>query len=97
MVNVPKLWLSTSGGLRASFGSLVFPAWETSLFRGEPFNVIKGTGFARDEQSGFLLFFSNGSPEANADLVILGDPKTQWEWFFGLHVCLQRFHFKCNA
>jgi TonB-linked SusC/RagA family outer membrane protein len=45
---------------------------------GEPFNVIKGTGFARDEQSGLPIILSNGLQKPTADLVILGDPNPKW-------------------
>jgi hypothetical protein len=45
---------------------------------GEPFNVIKGTGFARDEQTGQPVILSNGLQKPTSDLVILGDPNPKW-------------------
>jgi TonB-linked SusC/RagA family outer membrane protein len=45
---------------------------------GEPFNVIKGIGFERDEQTGQPVILSNGLQKPTADLVILGDPNPRW-------------------
>jgi TonB-linked SusC/RagA family outer membrane protein len=45
---------------------------------GQPFNVIKGTGFDRDPATGQPIILSNGVHKPSADLVILGDPNPQW-------------------
>lgn len=45
---------------------------------GEPFNVIKGIGFDRDEQTGEPIILSNGLHKPTSDLVILGDPNPRW-------------------
>ncbi|EAZ82402.1 SusC/RagA family TonB-linked outer membrane protein [Algoriphagus machipongonensis] len=45
---------------------------------GEPFNIIKGIGFARDEQSGEPIVLSDGIYQADPDLKILGDPNPAW-------------------
>ena len=45
---------------------------------GEPFNVIKGIGFDRDEQTGQPIILSNGLQKPAADLQILGDPNPRW-------------------
>jgi len=45
---------------------------------GEPFNVIKGIGFERDEQTGQPIILSNGLQKPTSDLVILGDPNPRW-------------------
>ncbi|MBN3580904.1 SusC/RagA family TonB-linked outer membrane protein [Algoriphagus aestuarii] len=45
---------------------------------GEPFNVIKGIGFARDEQTGEPIVLSDGIYKADPDLKILGDPNPRW-------------------
>jgi hypothetical protein len=45
---------------------------------GEPFNVIKGIGFERDEQTGQPIILSRGLQKPTADLVILGDPNPRW-------------------
>ncbi|TFV96152.1 SusC/RagA family TonB-linked outer membrane protein [Algoriphagus kandeliae] len=45
---------------------------------GEPFNVIKGIGFERDEQTGQPIVLSNGIYKPAADLQILGDPNPRW-------------------
>lgn len=45
---------------------------------GEPFNVIKGIGFARDEQTGLPIILSNGLQKQDPELKILGDPNPRW-------------------
>jgi TonB-linked SusC/RagA family outer membrane protein len=45
---------------------------------GQPFNVIKGTGFDRDPATGQPIILSNGVHKPSPDLVILGDPNPQW-------------------
>lgn len=45
---------------------------------GEPFNIIKGIGFERDEQTGQPIVLSNGIYKPAADLQILGDPNPRW-------------------
>jgi TonB-linked outer membrane protein, SusC/RagA family len=45
---------------------------------GEPFNVIKGIGFERDEQTGEPIILANGLHKPSADLVTLGDPNPRW-------------------
>ncbi|MCR9081232.1 MAG: SusC/RagA family TonB-linked outer membrane protein [Cyclobacteriaceae bacterium] len=45
---------------------------------GEPFNVIKGIGFERDEQTGEPIVLANGLYKPSADLVTLGDPNPAW-------------------
>ncbi len=45
---------------------------------GEPFNVIKGIGFERNEQTGQPIILSNGLHKPTSDLVILGDPNPKW-------------------
>jgi len=44
---------------------------------GEPFNVIKGTGFARDPD-GNPIVLSDGIYKADPELKILGDPNPKW-------------------
>jgi hypothetical protein len=41
---------------------------------GKPFNIIKGTGFARDEQTGQPIVLPSGDYQTAAELVELGDP-----------------------
>ncbi|WP_296701098.1 SusC/RagA family TonB-linked outer membrane protein [Algoriphagus sp.] len=45
---------------------------------GEPFNVIKGIGFERDEQTGLPIILSSGLQKQDPDLKILGDPNPRW-------------------
>jgi TonB-linked SusC/RagA family outer membrane protein len=45
---------------------------------GEPFNVIKGIGFARDEATGQPIILSNGLQKPSAEIQILGDPNPRW-------------------
>ncbi|KPQ13325.1 MAG: SusC/RagA family TonB-dependent receptor [Algoriphagus marincola HL-49] len=45
---------------------------------GEPFNIIKGIGFDRDEQTGQPIILSNGLHKPAADLQVLGDPNPAW-------------------
>ncbi|MDF2156871.1 SusC/RagA family TonB-linked outer membrane protein [Algoriphagus sp. CAU 1675] len=45
---------------------------------GQPFNIIKGIGFDRDEQTGQPIILSNGLQKPAADLKILGDPNPRW-------------------
>jgi TonB-linked SusC/RagA family outer membrane protein len=45
---------------------------------GQPFNVIKGIGFDRDEQTGQPIILSNGLHKPTSDLVVLGDPNPRW-------------------
>jgi TonB-linked SusC/RagA family outer membrane protein len=45
---------------------------------GEPFNVIKGIGFARDEASGQPIILSNGLHKPSSTIEILGDPNPKW-------------------
>jgi TonB-linked SusC/RagA family outer membrane protein len=45
---------------------------------GQPFNIIRGTGFARDEQTGQPIILSNGLHKPTSDLVTLGDPNPRW-------------------
>jgi len=45
---------------------------------GEPFNVIKGIGFERDEATGQPIILSNGLQKPSAKLQILGDPNPKW-------------------
>ncbi|WP_339876231.1 SusC/RagA family TonB-linked outer membrane protein [uncultured Algoriphagus sp.] len=44
---------------------------------GEPFNVIKGTGFARDPD-GNPIVLSDGVYQADPELKIIGDPNPKW-------------------
>ncbi|PZX53288.1 SusC/RagA family TonB-linked outer membrane protein [Algoriphagus chordae] len=44
---------------------------------GEPFNVIKGTGFARDPD-GNPIVLSDGIYQADPNLKIIGDPNPKW-------------------
>lgn len=44
---------------------------------GEPFNVIKGIGFARDDQ-GNPIVLSDGVYQADPDLKIIGNPNPKW-------------------
>lgn len=41
---------------------------------GKPFNIIKGSGYARDEQTGQPIVLPNGDYQTAAELVELGDP-----------------------
>ena len=45
---------------------------------GQPFNIIKGIGFDRDEQTGQPIILSNGLHKPTSDLVVLGDPNPRW-------------------
>lgn len=45
---------------------------------GKPFNIIKGTGFARDEQTGQPIVLPSGDYQTAAELVELGDPNPRW-------------------
>ncbi|MFD2201604.1 SusC/RagA family TonB-linked outer membrane protein [Shivajiella indica] len=45
---------------------------------GKPFNIIKGTGFARDEQTGQPIVLPSGDYQTAAELVELGDPNPAW-------------------
>ena len=45
---------------------------------GQPFNVIKGIGFERDEATGQPIILSNGLHKPSAELQILGDPNPKW-------------------
>ena len=45
---------------------------------GQPFNIIKGVGFERDEQTGQPIVLSNGLYKPSAELKILGDPNPAW-------------------
>ncbi|SIN96007.1 SusC/RagA family TonB-linked outer membrane protein [Algoriphagus halophilus] len=45
---------------------------------GEPFNIIKGSGFERDEQTGLPIILSTGLQKQDADLQVLGDPNPRW-------------------
>ena len=45
---------------------------------GQPFNIIKGIGFERDEQTGQPIILSNGLHKPTSDLVVLGDPNPRW-------------------
>jgi len=45
---------------------------------GEPFNIIKGIGFERDEQTGEPIILASGLHKPSADLVTLGDPNPRW-------------------
>ena len=45
---------------------------------GEPFNIIKGIGFERDEQTGQPIVLSNGLYKPSAELKVLGDPNPAW-------------------
>ena len=45
---------------------------------GEPFNVIKGIGFARDEATGKPIILSNGLHKPSAQLEIIGDPNPRF-------------------
>lgn len=45
---------------------------------GKPFNIIKGTGFARDEQTGQPVVLPSGDYQTAAELVELGDPNPRW-------------------
>ena len=56
---------------------------------GEPFNVIKGIGFERDEQTGLPVILSNGLQKQDPDLKILGDPNPRWTGSF-----INTFSFK---
>lgn len=56
---------------------------------GEPFNVIKGIGFERDEQTGLPIILSNGLQKQDPDLKILGDPNPRWNGSF-----INTFSFK---
>ncbi|HSJ69370.1 MAG TPA: SusC/RagA family TonB-linked outer membrane protein [Anditalea sp.] len=67
---------------------------------GRPFNIIKGTGFAR-APDGQPIVLANGDYETAADLVELGDPNPAWtgSWIntfrykgFNLNVMLEYRH-----
>lgn len=45
---------------------------------GRPFNIIKGSGFARDEQTGQPIVLPNGDYQTASELVELGDPNPAW-------------------
>ncbi|MDI1324263.1 MAG: SusC/RagA family TonB-linked outer membrane protein [Algoriphagus sp.] len=45
---------------------------------GQPFNIIKGTGFERDEATGQPIILSNGLQKPSAELQILGDPNPKF-------------------
>ncbi len=45
---------------------------------GRPFNIIKGTGFIRDEQSGQPVVLPTGDYGTASELVELGDPNPAW-------------------
>jgi TonB-linked SusC/RagA family outer membrane protein len=45
---------------------------------GQPFNIIKGIGFERDEQTGLPIILSNGLQKPTSNLVVLGDPNPRW-------------------
>ncbi|WP_316929239.1 SusC/RagA family TonB-linked outer membrane protein [Nitritalea halalkaliphila] len=45
---------------------------------GRPFNIIRGTGFARDEQTGQPIVLPNGDYQTAAEPVELGDPNPAW-------------------
>jgi TonB-linked SusC/RagA family outer membrane protein len=45
---------------------------------GQPFNVIKGIGFARDEATGQPIILSNGLQKPSSELQILGNPNPAW-------------------
>jgi TonB-linked SusC/RagA family outer membrane protein len=45
---------------------------------GQPFNIIKGVGFERDEQTGQPIVLSNGLYKPSAELKILSDPNPAW-------------------
>jgi TonB-linked SusC/RagA family outer membrane protein len=45
---------------------------------GQPFNIIRGIGFDRDEQTGQPIILSNGLHKPTSDLVTLGDPNPRW-------------------
>jgi TonB-linked SusC/RagA family outer membrane protein len=45
---------------------------------GQPFNVIKGIGFARDEATGQPVILSNGLHKPSAQLEVLGDPNPKF-------------------
>lgn len=45
---------------------------------GRPFNIIKGSGIQRDENSGEKVVLPNGQYQRTADLVELGDPNPAW-------------------
>lgn len=45
---------------------------------GRPFNIIKGSGFARDEQTGQPIVLPNGDYQTAGELVELGDPNPAW-------------------
>lgn len=45
---------------------------------GQPFNIIKGVGFERDEQTGQPIVLSNGLYKPSAELKVLGDPNPAW-------------------
>jgi hypothetical protein len=45
---------------------------------GRPFNVIKGFGIAKDEQTGAKVVLPNGQYKRTASIVELGDPNPAW-------------------
>lgn len=45
---------------------------------GRPFNVIKGFGIARDEESGEKIVLPNGQYQRTNSIVELGDPNPRW-------------------
>jgi TonB-linked SusC/RagA family outer membrane protein len=45
---------------------------------GKPFNIIKGIGIKKDEQTGEKVVLPNGQYEATSGLVELGDPNPAW-------------------
>jgi TonB-linked SusC/RagA family outer membrane protein len=45
---------------------------------GRPFNIIKGFGIAKDEQSGEKVVLPNGQYKRTASIVELGDPNPAW-------------------
>ena len=71
------------------------------LIPGEPFGILQGTRFLRDDQGRFVINPSNGTPVVDQNPQIIGDPNADW-WGslgntfsykgFGLNVLLQYVH-----
>ncbi|MDA0314858.1 MAG: SusC/RagA family TonB-linked outer membrane protein [Bacteroidetes bacterium] len=49
---------------------------------GQPFNVIKGIGFAKDPATGQPIMLRNGVHKPTTEPVILGDPNPEWTGSF---------------
>ncbi|SHO61428.1 SusC/RagA family TonB-linked outer membrane protein [Algoriphagus zhangzhouensis] len=75
-----SLYRSVTTELGAGLEEIVVAGFTTLgnfAIPGEPFNVIKGTGFLRDDE-GNPIVLSDGLYAADPELQILGDPNPRW-------------------